>query len=290
MPARRPSPSEESFKEDPFVDAKSEGVSVNRLEKHDFLYLDKVCTEFEAEWNTAWSLDDFRSYLFAKSQPTSAEFIELFCELAQIDIERRWKHFADGVNQSAADETGQFQAALAAVPRYRTYLNAVDFTDDSRAFISDLLAKCELRARCKFGDAPQAAEYGLAAEAADLKKILPIVSINDSSGTVYESPFYSPLEVGRQDIDETVALGLLTDGPKLKLVCASLTDTSISRQQFTIRIIAGKRVQIENQSGNRWFVVAHGTHVAPQSIVSLQLPVTVDLQSLTLRFRRPIYE
>ncbi len=280
-----------NFRKEPGADAKSEGISVNRLDKHDFLYVDRVCTEFEAVWNPDLSLDDFRCYLLAKSQPTSAVFIELFCELAQIDIERRWKHFADHVNQSTLVGPGQLQMGFSAIPRYQSYLNAVNFTDcDSRAIVSDLLAKCELRTRCKFGDVPHAAEYGLAAETGRLEKLLPIVTISDSSGTIYESSFYSPLEVGRQDVNEPESLGLLWNGSNMKLVCASLNDKSISRRQFTIRIIAGKQVQIENQSQNRWFVVARDIQVAPQSSVMLQLPVTVDLESLTLLFRRPMYE
>lgn len=275
----------------PGVVAKGKGFSVNRLEKHDFLNVDRICTEFESAWNPDRSLADFGSYLLAMSQPTSPEFIELFCELAQIDIERRWKHFADCVNQSPIEEAEPQQEAISAIPRYMDYLKAVNLIDcDSRAFISDVLAKCELRTRCKFGDVPYPAEYGLPTETGKLENFLPVVTINNSSGTIYKTSFYSPLNVGRQDVDEPEPLGLLWRGSNLKLVCTRLDDKSISRQQFTIRIIAGKQVQLENHSRNRWFVAARDIQVAPQSSVALHLPITVDLDSLSLCFRRPMHE
>ncbi len=277
------------------MEANREGFLVNDYGISGLLSLDKICSEYEATWSPNHSLADFRNFLLANSRPGSPEFIELFRELAQIDIERRWRQFADSVNQYGLARTCLPSVAIREMPRYHQYLELmhlgnVERIADSIAKSTDLLAKCELRARCQFGDVPHPAEYGLAAETMNLDKFLPIVSIDSVRGNLCETRFFSPLEVGRQGIHEPDSERLYWNGNKLKLICSTLNDKSISRQQLTIRIIAGRQIQLENLSQNRGFLVGRETQVAPQSAVALQLPVSVDLDSLTVRFRRPMYE
>jgi hypothetical protein len=277
------------------MEAHREGFSVNDYGISGLLRLDKICSEYEANWSPNHSLANFQNFLLAHSSPASPEYIDLFCELAQIDIERRWRQLADSVNQYGLARPCAPSVSIREMPRYHHYLELMNFGNgdmvgDSLAKAKDLLAKCELRVRCQFGDVPHPAEYGLAAETINLDKFLPIVSIDDAGGNQCETRFFSPLEVGRQGVHEPDSERLYWNGNKLKLICSTLDDKSISRQQLTIRIIAGRQIQLENLSQNRWFLVGRETLVAPQSAVALQLPVIVDLDSLKIRFRRPMYE
>lgn len=273
------------------MEAIHEGFSVNGYEKRNLLSLDKICSEYDATWSSNHSLADFRSFLFRNSRPTSPDFIELFCELAQIDIERRWRQFGDSANRFSLNEPLPTLGSLWELPRFDRYLDMIDLNHrDSTSMVPKVLAKCEFRARCQYGDVPHPSEYGLVGESRELEKFLPLVAIASPAGTIYESSFFSPLEIGRQGVDEPESIQLWRIGSKSKLICAILNNKSISRRQLRISVVGGKRIQIENLSENRGFLVGPETCVAPQSQIWLHLPAIVDLDSLTIRIRRPLFE
>ncbi len=252
--------------------------------------IDDICTSFEEVWNPDLPWQSLPEYVARYETAGTREFAELLAEMAQIDLERRWRFLAQISADAQQIETSAGFAARNKIPRCQDYLAL--FTDECQAIsIRRTLEDCELRSRLKYGDVPIPGRVVTDfAPTSRYERYMPTVSVFFSGRNRFTAPFCGTLLVGRQDVEEPDPPVMIAQTHGSKLICAPLEDKSISRLQFTVTVIAGNSTRIANSSSNTFFCIGESLFLKPGESQIVQFPVEVKLGTTIIRLRRPLLE
>lgn len=253
--------------------------------------VDRICGEFEQEWSSENSLCYLQEYLSNVSTSAGGSFGYLFGEIAQIDMEHRWRALAKTTRALSSAASEVLQQIEHQIPRWQDYSKlacSLGLNLDDK--LTHMLSDCEFRVRAKYGDAPSPTTLGLADEIFfKHNKLLPTATVVHNGSPQFHTPFISPLQIGRQGKQEPPPPLLFRTDDQTKLICSALHDTSISRNQLSVQIIAGNLASVQNTSSNRSFLV-DGQAVDPGASLFANFPINIDLSSITVRLRRPLLE
>ncbi len=254
-------------------------------------FIDKVSSEFEADWEYGFSMDRIRKFLTAHVPEHSASYPTLLCEVAQIDIELRWRHMVKLSNQQSRPDLSALTCEIDRIPTTSEYLQLIRGQSPDIDDIRRTVLEAELKVRCKYGDAPLPSRFGIPVERWDkYEKLMPRISIWHEDSWTKDAPIFSPLSIGRQAVDEPSSPIVVYGDRESRFICSPLADKTISRQQVVVRAIVGKWFEIVNSSKNRDFSVLHQSVVSPGDSVSIALPCTINFDSVKVRLHRPVLE
>jgi len=254
-------------------------------------FIDKICCDFEKSWEFGLSLADVRKFVSGHVVENTMDFATLLVELAQIDIEHRWRYLAKMANRRSFQDFDALTSHLEAVPTARDYMKLLPPEAVETNEICDVLTDTELKARCKFGDSPFPATYGIPRELwGRYEKFMPRISIWQDDACRLEVAMCSPLLVGRQSVEDPNPPSMQYRQVDSKLICCPLSEKGISRHQIYVKTMIGNRVEIANFSKNRDFVVMKQSILLPEQSTYVMLPCTIDLERIKIRIRRPMLE
>lgn len=249
--------------------------------------IDKICCDFEDSWRFENTLDDLRRYLAEHLPEHACSYPILLAEIAQIDIERRWRYLAQNANRLAASDLNSWLAKNLHVPTARDYLAWLTSPPSDIDAVRRKIADSELKARCKFGDAPSPAKFGFPRELWEAyQKYMPKATIFRDHERPIESIIVSPVTIGRQSLGEPDPFTVHHEDSLAKLICCPIENMTISRQQVRLEILIGKWVEIGNPSRNRDFAVIGEAAVRPGGSTLVSMPCTIDLGDIRMRIRR----
>ncbi len=254
-------------------------------------FLDEICCDFEDRWQFGLPMDVIRKFLTDQVPEHSAIYPTLACEVAQIDIEHRWRHLVKLAERQSAQELAALALEIERVPTSRDYLQLLppQFAeiDEFRRSVVDT----ELKVRCKYGDAPLPSTFGMPFDLWEkYEKYMPRLSIWQGDTWAWEAPICSPLSIGRQAVDEPLPPKVLHCDKQSRFICCPLVDKTISRQQIVVRAIVGKWIEVVNSSKNRDFTVLHQAVLTPGDTAAITLPCIINLDAVKIRISRPMLE
>ncbi len=251
--------------------------------------IDAICVQFEEEWVPGNTPGDLSMFAASHALPGTDSFLELFLEIAQIDMEHRWRDWSNQVGLAYRNDPASFTWVKAPIPGWTQYAEVLP-ADQQSETVRSTLGTSELRNRSRFGDAPAPEQYGIPAkDLGRFLKLMPVVAFRQGPETLLQAHFWTRLHIGRQSQNEPDPVVLLQQ-PKQKLICTLLADNTISRNQVLVEVLAGRLAFVHNTSSNRHFSLDNGIPVAPDQKQLVEFPFSISFENRVLGFQRPLVE
>ena len=226
---------------------------------------DNIIEEFEQLWQQP-EPPNFADYVKRSGAISNPE---LALELAQVDMERRWRQRGQQMETTAESYW----------PLLARDLSAVRFIE---------LVQWEYQIRHQFGDCPSRArildQYGhidhdrLTSAIEEISDVMEWPTICVSSAQHhFRLVLDRPTSGGRQKAHEQSAWTFSRNFTSTRIVLCESSDPSLSRNQFTLEFVASDTVRIGNTSHNRAFAVEGRTPLNPSDETEQRLPVRLLL-------------
>ena len=220
--------------------------------------IDRICTEFEAKWTLNQSLSTIADVLSEHGTTSQSELLSellLAEELISIDIERRWREWANSLRIRDRVTATTAIRRLRLMPTTRDYRNCLHKAGvvASKSFdehLAEAIRRHELYCRRTFGDLPRP----FCGE--DIKYSVSRLHLSFELDQVQVADFtcWGDVRIGRQCEGEPQLYSMVESEPP-KIICAKGRDSWVSRRQLRIRTISDSLVAMENESDGRSFMV-----------------------------------
>jgi len=225
----------------------------------------------------------------AERLPEKSElFSACAAEIAQIDLELRWKYLATEANRQTNQGVQSLLAVIARMPSTKDYLQVLLPQGGNAEGVHRQILETELKARGRFGDAPSPESFGFPRDLwQPFEKYFPKISVWRGSACQADCPVVGPITIGRQSLGEPSAIVVHHHNSNAKLICCPLDENTVSREQVKVIFRLGRWIEVVNSSSNRDFRVTGQASLRPRTTAMVALPCTVDLGSISLRIGRP---
>jgi hypothetical protein len=222
-------------------------------------------------------------------QPDDLRLPTLLEPLIEVDVERVWMEWRTKVSKQAQNHSAaEWLDQLLAVPKLEDYIAAI--SSQSIDFsITESLLRTEYRARQEWGDAPR---WDIALSPwPNLSKLpgMPARHRVEIQSKEFLIPGVFELcgltEFGRQRTADNQCGVIVHDTCASRVIVAHRADSTISRRQFSVKILSANHAIVTNLSQtNPLPISATTTTLAFDESSVIQLPFTLRFQDLSLRF------
>jgi hypothetical protein len=254
--------------------------------------IDLLCEEYE-EFRSVGNVgpESIRCFL-DRTHPHAAQDTTLLKELTQIDIQLNWMSWDKSLSAiSEASSSTRLLELFMQIPRLRDYIQAFSSLAENGTGCILPLARCELEARSRWGDAIGCAyyleNYGILLEA-DFPGIPKLVKcMFDGSSIGRSIPCFvlrGRTVLGRQrsrDASDSFCEELI-DGNRI--VIANKHDTSVSREQLAVQILNSTHAIVTNLSAGNSILIANAGMVQPKQSTVVRFDFVVRLPNRRLHF------
>lgn len=254
--------------------------------------VDLLCEEYEEFRNIDNVGPESIRRFFERTHSQAAHDMVLLKELIQIDIQLNWMSWDKSLSAvSEASPSIRLLELFMQIPRLRDYIQAFPSLAENGTGSILPLARCELEARSRWGDAIGCAyyleNYGLLldAEFPGTPKLVKCMLDGSSIGRCIPCFVLRGRTVlGRQrsrDASDSFCEELV-DGNRI--VIANKHDTSVSREQLAVQILNSTHAIVTNLSAGNSILIANMGMVQPHQSIVVRFDFVVRLPNRRLHF------